>query len=106
MVLVAKPLTLLTFLAALPILHLIPLRTTFIILGLAPFAFTHPHTRDHLLPTPLAFLQTLTNASDLLVANIRDRDPEPPLLRPARAAVLHAWSKEARGERDDAALGR
>jgi len=43
-------LTLLSFLTLLPILPLIPLRPLFFVLGVLPFAFTHPFTQGSIIP--------------------------------------------------------
>ncbi|KAH7910828.1 Peroxin/Dysferlin domain-containing protein [Hygrophoropsis aurantiaca] len=42
--------TIATFLLAIPLLPLLPLRPIFLVLGLTPFVFTHPFTREHILP--------------------------------------------------------
>ncbi|EMD40189.1 hypothetical protein CERSUDRAFT_112397 [Gelatoporia subvermispora B] len=46
--------TLATFFLALPLINILPMRTTFLILGLSPLLLTHPFTRFTLIPTLLS----------------------------------------------------
>ena len=42
--------TLVSFLAMIPVVNMLPMRTTFLIIGLLPFFITHPFTQHSLLP--------------------------------------------------------
>ncbi|PCH39887.1 hypothetical protein WOLCODRAFT_136540 [Wolfiporia cocos MD-104 SS10] len=54
--------TALSLVAFIPAVHLLPLRTTFLILGLAPLILTHPIVRLTLLPALLSSAQPLLTA--------------------------------------------
>ncbi|OCH84108.1 hypothetical protein OBBRIDRAFT_764704 [Obba rivulosa] len=58
--------TLVTFLLAIPLINLLPMRMTFLTLGLSPLVFTHPFTRLTLLPA-------LLSANRLLLRRARVR---------------------------------
>ncbi|TFK52641.1 hypothetical protein OE88DRAFT_1658011 [Heliocybe sulcata] len=51
-----------SFLLLLPLISLLPLRPTFLVLGLAPFAVTHPFVRIHVYPLVASFFSASPSA--------------------------------------------
>ncbi|KAI9058129.1 hypothetical protein FKP32DRAFT_1237967 [Trametes sanguinea] len=50
------------FLLMIPVVHMLPIRTTCLVLGLLPFCLTHPFTQHSLVPTLQSALQSTLNA--------------------------------------------
>jgi len=66
--------TLATLSVLLPIVNLLPLRTTFLIVGLTPFALTHPLSQEHLLPALSLILEPYTKHARVRFARLIDDD--------------------------------
>jgi hypothetical protein len=57
-----------------PLVQLIPMRTTFLILGLAPFAITHPFTQHTIFPLAAQLLRPHCKAVRVRLARLVDND--------------------------------
>ncbi|OBZ68884.1 Peroxisomal membrane protein PEX29 [Grifola frondosa] len=66
--------TVVSFLLLIPLVNLLPLRTTFLVLGLFPFLLTHPFTLFTLFPTFLATIQPLLRPFRTRLHRIIDDD--------------------------------
>ncbi|KAH9933173.1 integral peroxisomal membrane peroxin-domain-containing protein [Epithele typhae] len=65
---------LVTFFGMIPLVNLLPMRATFLVLGLAPFAWTHPFTQHTLLPALQAAFGAHANHWRACVLRIIDDD--------------------------------
>ncbi|KAJ8468880.1 hypothetical protein ONZ51_g9349 [Trametes cubensis] len=87
-------LVLATFVLMIPVVNMLPMRTTCLVLGLLPFFITHPFSQDTLIPTLQAGLRPMMNAWCFRALRVFDDDNLEDKHWRAELRVVELWENE------------